>query len=146
MSDDAPTPPPTRAFWIGLVVGAPVIAYGAWGIFDTFQGPGRASYLRYFVGGAVIHDLLLAPAVCLLGWFVFRRLPAIALGPVQAAAIASGLAGLVAWPFVRGYGVTPGEPSFLSRDYFASLVVVWTVVWVLAAVAVIGRVLSARRR
>lgn len=140
--DDDPTGEP--GFWIGLILGLPIVAFGAWGAWQHLPGVQLTSFLRFFVGGALVHDVLLAPAVCLLGWFVARRLPPTVVAPVQAALLATGIAGLVSWPFVRGYGVTEGEPSFLSRDYTASLVTIWAVIWAVAALWTTMRIVRAR--
>lgn len=141
-----PAPVYTPGFWIGLVLGLPVVVYGLLGVIDGLPGVQLTSFARFFLGGAVVHDLLLAPFVCVVGWLVVRLLPRPAVAPAQVALIVSAVVGLVAWPFVRGYGITPGEPSFLSRNYTASVLTVWAVVWAAAAVVVVVRVFSARRR
>ena len=53
---------------------------------------------------------------------------------------------LVAWPFVRGYGGDPANPSLLPRDYPAGLAVAVAVVWAVAAADLAGRRAAARRR
>ncbi len=127
----------SRGFWIGLLAGTPVIAYGIVGAIDHLPGVQGTSFLRWFVGVALVHDLLVGPLVVAAGWVLARRLSRPAVAPVQGALLASGMVGLVSWPFVRAYGITPGEPSFLSRNYAASLAVAWGVIWLLAA-AVVG--------
>lgn len=142
--DDRPTY--TAGFWIGLALGAPVVVFGVRGVLAELPGVQLTSFTRWFLGGAIIHDVVLAPAVCILGWVLVRWLPRPALAPVQAALVATGVVALVSWPLVRGYGVTPGEPSFLSRDYTASLVGVVAAIWIVATLAVVVRVVTARRR
>lgn len=144
--DDESAPTYGPGFWVGLALGLPLVAFGLRGVLGQFSGPALESFVVYFVGGAALHDLVVAPAVCVVGWLVVRAVPKVALGPVQAALLASGVIGLVSWPLVRGYGITPGEPSFLSRDYVASVLIAWGVVWTLAAIAVGVRVVNARRR
>ena len=146
LTSDEPTPTYTKGFWIGLVMATPVLAYGLKGALDHLPDVQLTSFITYFVGGAVVHDLVLAPAVCLIGWAVVRLVPKVAVAPVQAALVASGVIGLVSWPFVRGYGITAGEPSFLSRNYATSVLTAWSVVWAAAAVAIVVRIVSARRR
>ncbi len=146
LASDEPKPTYTRGFWIGLVLSAPIIAYGLRGAYDHLPDVQLTSFLTFFVGGAVVHDLVVAPVVCLLGWLVLRAVPKVAIGPVQAALVASGVIGLVSWPFVRGYGITEGEASFLSRNYTASLLIAWSVVWAAAGATVVVRVVNARRR
>ncbi len=144
MESDEPTY--TTGFWVGLALGGPLVAFGLRGVLTELPGVQLTSFARWFLGGAIVHDLLLAPAVCALGWILARRLPRSAVAPVQVALVASGIVALVSWPFVRGYGITPGEPSFLSRNYTASVLVVWTVVWAVAVVAIVVRVVNGRRR
>lgn len=141
---DVPTYGP--AFWIGLALALPVVGYGLRGVVQTFSSEPLANWARWFVGGALVHDLVVAPAVGVVGWLVARRLPAIAVAPVQGALIASALVGLVAWPFARRYGATPGEPSFLAHDYTGAVLGTWAVLWTVAAVIVAIRAVSARRR
>jgi len=142
--DDVPTY--GVGFWAGLALGVPIVAYGVRGVLDALPGVQLTSFLRWFLGGALVHDLVLAPLVCVLAWGVLRVVPATAAGPVQGALLASGVVGLVSWPFVRGYGITPGEPSFLSRDYTASVLSIWAAIWAIAAVVIVWRSFNARRR
>lgn len=137
---------PDKGFWIGLAAGTPIMVYGVRGLVGHLPGVQLSSFAVWFVGAAVVHDLLLGPLVGAIGWILLRTVPRVAVAPVQIALIASGIVALVSWPFVRAYGITPGEPSFLSRNYTASVLIVWTLVWALAALAVFRRVLIARRR
>lgn len=141
-----PKPGHGKGFWIGLVLASPILAYGLRGAHADLPGVQLTSAITYFVGGAVVHDLALAPLVCVIGWLVLRFVPGVAVAPVQVALIVSGIVGLVSWPFVRGYGITEGEPSFLSRNYTVSVLTVWGAVWVTAALVIGIRVISARRR
>lgn len=136
----------TAGFWVGVVIGMPIVAYGLRGVLDQLPGVQLTSFARWFLGGAVLHDVLLAPAVCAIGWAVARWLPRPAVAPVQAALVTTAIVALVSWPLVRGYGITPGEPSFLSRDYTASLLGVLAAVWAATVVAIAVRVVMARRR
>ena len=135
----------SRGFWIGLLAGAPIIAYGIVGAIDHLPGVQGTSFLRWFVGVAMVHDLLVGPLAVAAAWLLARRLPRPIVAPVQAAVLASAVIGLVSWPFVRAYGITPGEPSFLSRNYTASLAVAWGVIWLIAAAAVGARLVRSRR-
>lgn len=136
------TPP---GFWVGLVLGAPVVAYGVRGLLDALPGVQLRSFIVFFAGGAIVHDLVIGPVVVGIGWLVSRKLPRPAVAPVQSALIVSAIVGLVSWPFVRGYGITRGEASFLPRDYTASVLTVWALVWAVALVVIAGRLLAARR-
>lgn len=129
--DHAPTS--TTGFWVGLAAGVPIMAYGLRGLLANLPGVQLTSWITFFAGGAIIHDLVLAPVVGVVGAVVVARVPRAAKAPVQAAMVATGVLVLLSWPFIRGYGVTPGETSFLSRNYATSLQICIAAVWVLAA-------------
>ncbi len=128
-----------KAFWVALIPGGVMIAFGCRGLLDVTDNTALWSAARWFVGGALAHDLLVSPAVCLVGVLAGRWLPDRIRGPVQAALVASGAVAVVAYPMVRGYGVTPGEPSFLSRNYTASVLILWGAIWLLTAIVVVRR-------
>jgi hypothetical protein len=54
---------------------------------------------------------------------------------------------VVAWPFVRGYGRQPGNPSLLPRNYAAGLAAYLAAIWTVAlAIVGIGLAVRAVRR
>ncbi len=132
------TTPVPRTFWVALVPGAALIAFGVRGLLDVTDATALWSAGRWFVGGAVAHDLLVSPTVSLVGLLATRWLPNRIRGPIQGALVTCGVLGVAAYPLVRGFGVTPGEPSFLDRNYLQSLLILWGCVWLLTAV-MIGR-------
>jgi hypothetical protein len=119
---------------------------GAVGRIDHFAGPIPWTALaRWGIGLAVVHDLVLAPIVSLVGLAVGRLLPRSAKGPVAAGLFVSATVTAVAWPAVRGYGRLPGNPSALPGNYARGLAVVLAAVWVAVAVAVAIRTLKSLR-
>jgi hypothetical protein len=103
-----------RGFWIGLALGLPLMAVGLVGAFDN---------------AARTHPAELGRGV------VARRVtPAAAWPAVRWALATSGVVALVAWPFVRGYGRRPANPSLLPRDYALGTWVALAAVWVVAAI------------
>src|SRR5581483_6136234 len=98
------------------------------------------------IGGALVHDLLLAPLVTLLGVAVSRAVPASIRAVVQAALIISGVVLLFSWPLVRGYAHILHNPSSLPRNYTASVGIVLGAVWAVAAVLAIAAVRRGRQR
>jgi hypothetical protein len=96
----------------------------------------------FFVSGAVIHDLLFAPAVLALGALLVRVLPRPWRVPVQVGAIVGGCAALLAWPEVRDYARVNHNPSSLPHNYTANLAVVVAVI----AVVIVGGQWVLRRR
>jgi hypothetical protein len=108
-----------------------VIAYGIAGGLDNARDTHPTEIVRWFLGAAVIHDGLIAPAVLLVGFVVARPLPAPLRGPVQGGLIVSAVVALFSLPLVRGYGVRPDNPTVVFRDYGPALVAVLAAVWVI---------------
>lgn len=140
-------PPPGHAgLWVGLAVGGPVIAFGVAGAVGDAASTHPAELARWVVGGALVHDLVLAPIVLAVSWLLGRVARGRAggwaghpaLGPVRWAMATSAVLVLFAWPFVRGYGRNPGVPSLLNRDYGAGLAAYLIAVWAIAAIAAIA--------
>lgn len=47
-----------RAFWAGVVAGWAIIAFGVWGLFMDANQTNPASWVKWFLGGALVHDLV----------------------------------------------------------------------------------------
>jgi hypothetical protein len=131
----APRPAGPR-FWITAAIGWGVIAWGVFGIFSNSLDTRPANLARFVVGGALLHDLLVAPLAILAGVLVARRVPARARGPVQAALVISAVVAVFAYPLVRAYGLAANNPTSLPKNYGLNLVIVLAVVWAVAGVAV----------
>jgi hypothetical protein len=106
--------------------------------------PGQLA--RFLVGGALAHDLVLAPAVLLIGVLVARTISGRWRAPLQSALIISGTLILFTWPEVRGYGRILRNSTSLPHDYAVNLaVVVAGVAVIVVAVAVVARLSASRR-
>ena len=132
----APRPAGPR-FWISATVGWAAIGWGVFGIFSNRLDTRPANLAKFVVGGALLHDLLVAPIVILAGVLVARAVPARARGPVQAALVVSGIVALFSWPLVRAYGLAANNPTSLPHNYGLNLLIVLGVVWAVAAAAVL---------
>jgi hypothetical protein len=132
----APRPAGAR-FWITAAVGWGVIGWGVYGIFSNRLDTRPANLARFVVGGALQHDLLVAPMVILAGVLVARAVPGRARGPVQAALVVSGIVALFSWPLVRAYGLAANNPTSLPHNYGLNLLIVLGVVWAVTAAAVV---------
>lgn len=133
--------PGGRLFWAAVGVGWAVMAAGAWGLVSEADRTRPVDAVRFVLGLAVAHDLVVAPLVVAAGWAVARAVPASVRGPVQAALVASAMVAVFAYPFVRGYGRVTTNPSILPRDYASGALAVLAAVWAVAAIA-----LATRRR
>jgi hypothetical protein len=117
-------------------MGWAVIAFGLRGIFQHSVDTRPADLARFVVGGALLHDLVVAPLVILAGVAVARLVPRRARASVQVALVASGIVALFSYPLVRGYGLAANNPTSLPHNYGKNLLIVLGVVWTAAAVAV----------
>ncbi|MGE0794198.1 MAG: hypothetical protein AB7H43_03080 [Acidimicrobiia bacterium] len=113
----------------GVAVGAALAVVGVRSLLAEPGDTKPAATALWVVGLAVAHDLVLAPLVMGVGVAVKRFAPAWLRPWLGAGLIVSGAVGLVAWPLVRGYGRSAGNPSILPRDYTTGTVVVLVAVW-----------------
>lgn len=130
--------------WLFLLPGLAAVLYGGYGLLTAGDRVPIGAWATWFVGSALLHDLVLAPLWIGLGWLAARVLPRPARGPAVVGAAVSGVLVVVALPFVLGFGVDPANPSFAPRDYGQTLLVLVGVV--LAATALCGAVATARAR
>jgi hypothetical protein len=132
----APRPAGPR-FWISAAAGWAVIGWGVYGIFSNRLDTRPANLAKFVVGGALLHDLLVAPLVILAGVLLARAVPGRARGPVQAALAVSAIVALFAWPLVRAYGLAAHNPTSLPHNYALNLVIVLGIVWATAGAAIL---------
>jgi hypothetical protein len=140
-------PPYTRTYWVALVIGAAVMAYGAAGLLgDTGLGA-SVDVGVWLVGADVAHDFVLAPLACLIGAAAARLLPRWCRAPVQAALLTSGVLLIVVFPALRGYGrdQVPDNPSVQPLDYTTATLTALAVVWAAAAAWLLIRLASSGR-
>jgi hypothetical protein len=130
----------------GLVLGLPLVAVGLRGALVNADRTHPAELAAWVVGSAVVHDVVVVPAVVAVGWLGRRVVPAPAWPAVRAGLAAAGVLAVVAWPFVRGYGRDPANPSLLPRDYGAGLAAGLAAIALATAAASLVAVLRARRR
>jgi hypothetical protein len=130
--------------WLFVVPGLAAVAYGAYGLWTSLSSEALTSWAIWMLGGALLHDLVVAPVWIGLGWLAARTLPRPARAPVVVGAATSAAVALVALPFVLGFGGDEGDTSFLPRDYGTTLLVVVGVVLAVSAAWAAVRVQRAR--
>lgn len=117
--------------------GLALLAYGAvlaWE-FATSRTVNAVQGIAWFVGGPLIHDGVVAPAVGLTGLVLTRVVPTSWRAPVTAGVVFSGVLTLVAIPLLwRPYG-TAVNPGLHDRDYGVALAIAIGVVWLAVVVA-----------
>ena len=129
-----------RGLLAGLAVGIPLIAYGVRGVLVDASDTHPAEMARWLVGVTLVDDLVAVPVALLAGVVGRRATPSWAWPAVRAGLFVTAVLVLVGWPFVRGWGRDPTDPSLLARDYGAGLAVALGVVWTtVAAVAAWAR-------
>ncbi|MGC4837923.1 hypothetical protein ACLQ3D_25815 [Micromonospora vinacea] len=114
-----------------LVVGAAFTAYGGWLLL-----PQLGSALPWLIGGPVLHDLLVAPLVGLVGLALSR----LVTNRLRRAWIAAGLLAsatllLIAVPLLWRPPSAPPNPGLPDRDYPLGLTVGLAVLW--AAIVIV---------
>ena len=133
-------------FWVSAAVGwAVILGIGVRGIVRHSIDTRPANLARFVVGGALLHDLLIAPVVLVLGVVLARRVPTPARAAVQAALAISGIVALFSYPLVRAYGLAANNPTSLPHNYARNLTIVLGIVWAVTAAVAIRRVRATAR-
>ncbi|MDP8937579.1 MAG: hypothetical protein M3O23_07620 [Actinomycetota bacterium] len=134
-----------NGFWLSAAIGWVVIGVGLRGIFEKHVDTRPGQLARFVVGGALVHDLVVAPLVILAAVLVARAVPGRARPFVQAALVVSTVVALFAYPLVRAFGLATDNPTSLPHDYGANLLLVLGVVWGVAAALMSRRLRRVRR-
>ncbi|MEV4118685.1 hypothetical protein [Micromonospora sp. NPDC049645] len=118
-----------------LVVGAAATGYGGWLLL-----PQLGTTLPWLIGGPVLHDVLVAPLVGLVGLVLGRLLTnRMRRAWIVAGLLASATSLLIAVPLLWRPPSAPPNPGLPDRNYplglAVGLVVVWAVIVVVLVVA-----------
>jgi hypothetical protein len=130
--------------WLFLAPGLVAVAVGGYGLWTYLSTTAQISWGIWFVGSALLHDLVIAPLWIGLGWVAAKVLPRPARAPMVVGAAISGSITLVALPFALGFGGDEGDTSFETRDFTVTLLVVVAVVLAISAAWAALRVQRAR--
>ena len=128
---DPPEPLSGWRWWTGLAVGAAVGLFGLAGLVRDAAKTMPAVWLTWLVGLLLVHDVVLAPLVHLVGRGVRDRAPEAWRWPLQLGLVTSGVLVLASVPVLVGVGraTQPGNGSVLPGDYPLALAGVLAVVW-----------------
>jgi hypothetical protein len=132
-----------KLFWATAVAGWLLIAWGIRGALHHHIDTRPAEMARFFVGGALIHDLVFAPLVLAAGFLVQRAVSRRWRAYVQGALIICGTVALFAYPEVRGYAHALNNPTSLPHNYTVNLAIV--IALVCASTAILAAVRGRRR-
>lgn len=138
-------PRPRRSFWVGQAIGVAVIAFGLAGLLRNAAQTKPGSWLTFYLGALIVHDLLLAPIVFAVALVLARLVAPWARPAVQAGLLVTGVLVLVAIPVLGAWGRNPNNPSLLPGDPWRDLPIVLVAVWaVVAAILLRARQQHAR--
>jgi hypothetical protein len=116
------------SFWLGAALGWCFIVFGLRGVLGHSLDARPSQLGRFWIGGALAHDLLLAPLILAVGVGLARLIPGRWRAMVQRTLIICGPLALFAYPQVRGYGHVLRNPTSLPHNYTANLLLVVAVV------------------
>src|SRR5262245_29551118 len=121
----------TRGRWIAFVAGYATMAFGVIGLVRMVPLRAAGQISLWVVGADLLHDLVLAPLVCVFGVALAHVVSPAWRWPVRAGAIATALVLLTAYPALRGFGrhTAPGNGSVLPLDYTTAVLTVLAVIW-----------------
>lgn len=132
-------------FWVSAAAGWALILWGVRGLLHHHVDTRPSDLARFLVGGALIHDLVVAPLVLMVGAALARAVPLAWRAAVQVASIISACVVLFAYPLVRGFGLAANNPTSLPHNYAWNLTVVVATVWLVTlGVTALRRALSPR--
>jgi hypothetical protein len=115
--------------WIFALAGLGALAWGAWLAVDVAAGHDSIQAAAWFIGGPLVHDGLVAPAVGLGGLVLTRVLPQKWRAPIAVGATLSGVLALLSVPLLwRPFGVA-ANPGLHDGNYALGLAIALAVVW-----------------
>jgi hypothetical protein len=117
-----------KGFWISAALGWALILYGLRGVLHHSLDTRPSQLARFWIGGALAHDLLLAPLTLALGVALNRAVPGRWLAPVQRTLIICAPLALFAYPEIRGYAHILRNPTSLPHNYAANVFLVLAMV------------------
>src|SRR5947209_12205698 len=89
---------------VGAVSGIALAGFGVHTLLAHAGDTRPATVARWVIGLALLHDVVLAPAVLVIGAAVRRWAPPRVRPVLAGLLVVTGLIVLEAWPAVRGYG------------------------------------------
>jgi len=141
---------PMKAWRTTLVVlGVLLLLLGAYVLVGTVKPIKIAGIALWFVLALIVHDGIIALVtfgVAFLLRKAGRALPIAVLAIVQAGLVVSSIFAIIVLPAAYKKSIGSKNPTVLPLDYGPSLVILWAVIVVLTALAVIGYTVLARRQ
>jgi hypothetical protein len=126
--------------------GTGLMAYGGWLVLRQVQWtvPYLRSWLTWLALGPVLHDVVVAPAVMLIGLLAARLLRPPWRGAALAGLATTGVLLLIAVPLLWRPTAAPPNPGSQDRAYLPGLAVFLGVLWAALLAGAALRVRGAR--
>jgi len=141
---------PMKAWRTTLVVlGVLMLLLGAYVLVGSVKPIKIAGIALWFVLALIAHDGIIALVTFGLAFLLRkagRALPIAVLAIVQAGLVVSSIFAIIVLPAAYKKSIGSKNPTVLPLDYGPSLVILWAVIVVLTALAVVGYTVLARRQ
>ncbi len=132
--------------WSVGVVGVALIAFAVWGIAHDHGYTDPFGLGVWLVAGVLVHDLVLAPLLIVVGAVVARVVPSSVRAVVVVGLVCAGTLALVGVPVALAAARPLANPTILPLDYWRGLGLSMLVVVLLTAgVSVVLSSVVARR-
>ncbi len=141
MSSEAPPPPTQRiVFWASMAAGAVIVLIGLNGLRTAplidrpmiSGGIEVGTLAKFFVGGALVVDLIVIPLGAGIGWLAKRVVPTKAWPAVRAGLFTSAILLIYSYALVFDKGGKPGLDSLRPRNYSVGLVLALVATWLVS--------------
>ena len=96
--------------WLFLLPGLAAVLYGGYGLLTAGERVPLPAWATWFVGSALLNDLVIAPLWIALGWLSTKILPRPARPAAVVGVAVAGVLTLIALPYVLG----PGAAGLLA--------------------------------
>jgi hypothetical protein len=120
----------SKLFWASAVVGWTIIVAAIIGAVGNARHTKPLEWGAWIIGGAVLHDAVMAPIVFVFGGILRRGAPRRLRATITAGLTVTALVALATFPIFSGLGVRSDNPSHLPRDYWTGLGIVIGILWV----------------
>jgi hypothetical protein len=130
--------------WVVIGLGWAVMAVAVAGAIGDERLRGLGSWAAWVVGAALVHDLVVLPAVLCVGWLLTRWLPVPWRVPMRTALVVAAVLTATVWPIARRWGARPDNPSIVPLPVARNLG--WIVVALLVTAFGVGVVGATRAR
>ncbi|KQO84118.1 hypothetical protein ASF17_00760 [Frigoribacterium sp. Leaf263] len=137
----------TRALLV--VFGIALIGLGGYVLTETVSPTRYGGLLVWLLGSVIVHDAIIAPLVVVAALAVRRtgrRIPGVVVALVQSAVVVGVVMTMIVVPEIVAQAKGPKNDTVLPFDYAGRLSVMWLVIVVLTALAVVVYLVRTRRQ